>query len=202
MSVKDNTGISTDIQQYIKTGHASFVRRLAVILLLLYFAAMVDVGRHVYGNVEQGFYFTYLGYEIFPLPYTWGVILPVIVDLDPLRSFIYFTFIRRGMWVLWVLIGIIYILDPLLHWAFNIRREQESKVRLVRSGKGERIGVITGLVAVIAVYLSVATYRINLGNYGLLPLIVVSSLSIVVIGFMAIEILNILRRKNWESPAT
>lgn len=200
VSTKHGTRIVAGIKQYINTRQATFVRRVVVILLLLYFAVMVDVGSHVYGTVAQGFYFANLGYDLFPLPYKWAVLLPVITELDPFRSFIFFTFIGQGMWVLWVLLGIIYIIEPLFHWAYNIMREQESKIRPVQSDKGERIGILTGMVAVISVYLSVATYRMNLMNYGLLPLIVVSSLSIVVVGFLVIEILNVIRKKTRKNP--
>jgi hypothetical protein len=200
VSTEHSTGIVTGIHQYINTRPATFVRRVVVILLLLYFAVMVDVGRHVYGTVEEGFFFTYLGYEIFPLPYTWGVLLPVIVELDPLRSFIYFTFIGQGMWALWVLIGIVYIVMPLLHWVYNIRREQEPKSGPVQSDMSESIGILTGLVSVISVYLSVVTYTRNVMNYGLLPLIVVSTLSIVVIGFVVDDMLNVDRKTTRRIP--
>ena len=186
----------------IKTQRAILVRRVAIILLLLYFAVMVDVGSHVYGTVNHGFYFTYLGYDIFPIPYQWAVLLPVITELDPLRSFIFFTFIGQGIWIVWALLGIIYIVMPLVHWAYNIKREPDSEIMQVRSDKVEKIGVITGIVAVLSVYLSVVTFRINLVNYGLLPLVLVSSLSIVVICFLVIEILNMIRNKTRKIPVT
>ncbi|KXH72011.1 MAG: hypothetical protein AM326_11340 [Candidatus Thorarchaeota archaeon SMTZ-45] len=186
----------------IKTQRAILVRRVAIILLLLYFAVMVDVGSYVYGTVDHGFYFTYLGYDIFPIPYQWAVLLPVITELDPLRSFIFFTFIGQGIWIVWALLGIIYIVMPLVHWAYNIKREPDSEIMQVRSDKVEKIGVITGIVAVLSVYLSVVTFRINLVNYGLLPLVLVSSLSIVVICFLVIEILNMIRNKTRKIPVT
>jgi len=178
----------------IKTKRAILVRRAAIILILLYFAAMVDVGSHVYGTVTQGFYFTYGGYDIFPIPYTWSILFPVLVELDPLRSFIFYAFIGQGMWIVWTLLGSIYILMPLALWAYKIKKEQNSEIKQVRSNKDERIGVITGIVAVLSIYLSVETFWTNLGNYGLLPLMTVLSLSIVVSCFFVIEILNVIRK--------
>ncbi len=186
--------IKKRVYAIIKTKRAILVRRAAIILILLYFAAMVDVGSHVYGTVTQGFYFTYLGYELFPIPYQGVIVFPVIVELDLLRSFIFYTFIGQGMWIVWTSLGIIYILMPFALWAYNTKKEQNSEIKQVRSNKDERIGVITGIMAVLSIYLSVETFWTNLGNYGLLPLVAILGLSIVIFCFLVIEILNVIRK--------
>jgi hypothetical protein len=202
MPEKHGVRMLEGVQNRMFIHRAVLLRRVAVSLLLLYFGVMVDVGSHVYGTLEQGYYFTHIGYDIFPIPYKWGILFPAHADLDLLRSFIFFIFIGQGMWVLWVLLGIVYIVEPLIHWAYNIKREQRMKNRPVRTDRRERIGILTGIVALFSVYLSVTTFRINLGNYGLLPLIVVSSLSIMVIGFLVVEILNAIRKERRIIPSS
>ncbi len=114
------------IQQYINTKRAAFVSRVAVILLLLYFAVLVDAGSHVSGDLAHGFHFPHSGYRLFPFPLSTVYLnAPVQIPLAPIEVFIYVVFIGQGIWIAWMSLGIIYIMMPL------VRRVYSSLVLLI-----------------------------------------------------------------------
>lgn len=176
---KNSTRVITGIQQYISTKRAAFVRRVAVILLLLYFAVMVDAGSYVRGDLESGFYFTNTGHGLFPFPYSGGFSYPVYVYFDPLSTFIYVVFIAQGIWIAWMSLGIIYIMMPLALWVYNTMGRLNSKTTQVRSDRVKKGDVLTRIFAGFSAIFSVTTFSIgyNLENYGPLPLILVLGLS-------------------------
>lgn len=202
---KYSTRVLAGIQNRIKTQRAAFVRRVAVILLLLYFAVMVDAGRAVMGDFTNGFYFGTSGYGLFPVPYRlppgWPS-LQVITPLHPIEVFIYVVFIGQGIWIAWMSLSIIYIMMPLALWVYTTKGRPNSKTTQVQSERGEKVGVFTGIIAVLSVLLSVTTFSFsfNLENYGPLPLIVILGLSTVIIGFLLFEVKNItVQPKNFGS---
>ncbi len=195
LPAKYSTRVIKGIQQYINTKRAAFVRRVAVVLLLLYFAVMVFAGRAVGSDIMNGIYFGTPGYSLFPFPYSlpsgW-VIAQILVPLPPIQVFIYVVFTGQGIWIAWMSLGIIYIMMPLALWVYKTKGRLDSKTSQVQSESGKKVGVLTGIVALFPVLFSVATFSIyyNLVNYGLLPLIVVLGLSTVIIGFILIDVKN------------
>ncbi len=186
---KYSTGVLAGIQPYFKTKRAAFVRRVAVVLLLLYFAVMVDAGNYVGWSIWHESYFSAPGNNLFPIPFKLPpgyLIAEVIVELDFLQTFIYVVFIGQWIWIAWMSLGIIYIMMPIVLKALGTLRRPNMKSTPAR----EDVGVLTKLVAVLVVLLSVITYSGNLENYGLLPLIVVLGLSTVIIGFILIDVKN------------
>ena len=91
-------------------------RRFFVLLLMIYFAVMVNAASCVSGNIFEGFYFWSGGHKLFPLPYdpAWfgNITASVITPLNPLECFIYAIFINHGIWIFWIGLGIIYIALP------------------------------------------------------------------------------------------
>ncbi len=176
---KYSNRVLAGIQHYIKTQSSAFVRRVAVVLLLLYFAVMVDAGSHVHGDLESGFNFPHAGYGLFPFPfpYSGGINLPMVVYFDPLLTFIYVVFIGQWIWIAWMSLGIIYIIMPIVQRALSTMRRPNMKSTHTR----EDVGVLTKLVVVLVVLPSVITYSINLEYYGPLPLILVLAISTVLL---------------------
>ncbi len=194
---KYSTIVLASIQKYINTERAAFVRRVTNILLLLYFAVMVQAGGAVGGNYTSELYFGTPGYSLFPFPYSLpsgSGIEQVLVPLPPIQVFIYVVFIGQGVWIAWMSLGIIYIMMPLVRWVYNTKYRPNTKSTHIQPERGEKVGVLTGIIALFPVLFSVATFSIpyNLVNYGLLPLIVVLGLSTVIIGFLFFEVKNII----------
>ncbi len=197
--VKYSTRVITGIQQYINTKRATFVRRVAVILLLFYFAVLVHVGLGVYGDFTYGFHFPTSGYQFFPIPAypSTGVgISPVETPLPPFQVFIYVILIYQNILIAWFLLAVMFIMLPIFRWVYSSGRRPHSKSELEPLDRGEKVGVFTGLISIPSVLLSVETFIVNLERYGPLPLIMVLGLSTVIIVFLLIEVKNIIARSN------
>ncbi|MGY5865081.1 MAG: hypothetical protein RTV41_10795 [Candidatus Thorarchaeota archaeon] len=194
---KYSTIVLASIQKYINTERAAFVRRVANILLLLYFAVMVQAGRAVGGNYTSELYFGTPGYSLFPFPYSLpsgSPIEQVLVPLPPIQVFIYVVFVGQGVWIAWMSLGIIYIMMPLVRWVYNTKYRPNTKSTYIQPERGEKVGVLTGIIALFPVLFSVATFSLyyNLVNYGPLSLMVVLGLSTMIIGFLVFEVKNII----------
>ena len=190
-----STRVLAGIQNRIKTQRVAIVRRVAVILLLLYFVVLVHAGSYVSENLDFGFFFGTSGYGLFPFPYHlphgWAALM-VITPLDPIEVFIYVVFIGQGIWIAWMSLGIIYIMMPLALWVYTTKGRPNTETTQIQSEGVKKVGVLTGIIALFSVLLSVTTFSAyhNLGNYGLPPLILVLGLSTVIIGFLFFEVKN------------
>jgi len=91
------------------------LRRLVVVVLLIYLLALVSFARGIGGDLVEGFYWSMPGYRLFPIPVrlydSW---LPVTEDLTPIDQFVYVVFIWNGMWVAWTAVAVLYIVYPFL----------------------------------------------------------------------------------------
>lgn len=186
---KHSVRVLEGIQNWMFNHRTLVVRRVAVILLLLYFAVMVHAGSHVGGDVNQGFYFATPSFALFPFPYVLPpgyVVILSIRPLTPIEVFIYVVFIQLGIWMVWVILGIIYIMMPLVLRVYRTKTKVETQMTEVRSDRGEKIDVLTVTLVGLSAIFSVTTFSIgcNLENYGPLPLILVIGLSTVMVSNM------------------
>ena len=93
-------------------------RRIFVILLLVYFAAIINVALRGVTSIRFGdFYWCDMGYKLFPIPYYEGWFSPTepaLVPLNQTELFIYLVFINNGIWAFWLGIGTLYVMLPWL----------------------------------------------------------------------------------------
>nr|KXH72139.1 MAG: hypothetical protein AM325_09260 [Candidatus Thorarchaeota archaeon SMTZ1-45] len=119
ISEENLTGILPHIRSWVFTHRALLVRRFVVLLLLLYLSIIVDVGSIVHWdqrNRRFEFYFPTPGYSLFPFPFkpSQGDGCPqVFCELNTIESFIFLVFLYQGVWVIWMFLGITYIVMPI-----------------------------------------------------------------------------------------
>lgn len=109
MPGKHSTRVTTGIRQYFHTKRAAFVSRVAVLLLIPYLFAMVNVGRYISGDIWNGLFWTSSGYAMFPIPFDltslgYGT-TPTHYDLNFFDIFIYVIFIGQWFWIFWMSLG-------------------------------------------------------------------------------------------------
>lgn len=161
-------------------------RRLVVLLLLLYLSALVDIGHIILGDLRTGFYYGNYGYVLFPFPSNPSFLLPVITPVPLIEAIIYTIFIYQGIWIAWSLLGILYIMMPLLLRLYRIRKGTAAAPRLEEKEKRTRLGIITGMLAFLSIVFSVGTFSIenNLHSYGPMPFLVAIGISALLVGVM------------------
>jgi hypothetical protein len=90
-------------------------RRVFILLLMVYFATMVNVALH---GITGGRYWACPGYKLFPIPYdpirSGHITFPMLVPLNQTDLFIYLNFISNGIWMFWMGIGTLYVMLPWL----------------------------------------------------------------------------------------
>ncbi len=97
-----------------KRARGPILRRLVVVVLLIYLVALVPFARGIGGDLAGGFYWTYPGFVLFPIPGDSGSMIPVTEPLTPIDQFVYVVFIWNGMWVAWTAVAVLYIVYPFL----------------------------------------------------------------------------------------
>jgi len=90
------------------------IRRFIVVILLADLIIMVWFGRVITGNPLDGFYWPYPNKILFPIPMDFGSMIPVFSPLNPVDAFVYTIFIYGGLWILWLLVGILYVVYPFI----------------------------------------------------------------------------------------
>lgn len=187
-----NSGVIKDIKYHLGTNRNSVVRRITVLLLILYLFAMVNVGRYVYWDLWHGFSWASWSYTLFPFPTEMsGISLPVVMPLNPIEVFIYLFFIGQGIWVAWMFLGVLYIMMPLVRRGYSSLGRFNSKPEQRSSDIVEPVSRFTKSAAVLAVFLSTGTFIVNLAIYGPVVLLVVLGLSIVVFWSLLVEDRNV-----------
>ncbi|MGV9103170.1 MAG: hypothetical protein ACOC38_10860 [Promethearchaeia archaeon] len=88
------------------------VRRLIVVILLLDLIGMVWFGRVITGDPLNGLFWPTPNMMLFPIPRDFGSWTPVVSPLSPLDAFVYTVFIYGGLWIVWCLVAILYIVYP------------------------------------------------------------------------------------------
>ena len=103
------------VDSHKKQDKRNIGRRIFVLLLLVYFAAMINVAQGITSIRFGDFYWCDMGYKLFPIPYYegwFGPTEPALVPLNQTELFIYLNFITNGIWIFWMGIGMIYIVYP------------------------------------------------------------------------------------------
>ena len=188
--LEGSTRVTKSIRHHIYLHRALVARRVAVLLLLLYFAVIVNAGSDVFLNTHNGVYSASLNTRLFPIPSIDFGFLPAYRALPQIDVFIYIVFINQGIWIVWMLLGIIYIIMPLMVWAYRTLKRPISKSPQTLNKNEEKVGVLTGSIAVFSIALSVVTFGDNLMYYGPVPLVVVLGLSVALLGFILYEVLK------------
>ena len=168
-----NNGVIKGIKCYIGTNRDSVVRRITVLLLIPYLFAMVNMERFVHGDIWNGFYWPSWSYMLFPIPIETQGVLPVEIALNPIDAFIYLFFIGHGIWVAWMILGVLYIMMPIVRRGYSSLGSFNSKPEQKASDIVEPVSRFTKSAAVLAVFLSIGTFIANLVIYGPVPLSVV-----------------------------
>lgn len=194
--LEDSKRVIKSIPHRIYLHRALVVRRLAVLLLLLYFAVLVDAGSSVFRDSINGLYSGGMSMWLFPFPSVGYRMLPAYVPLTQIDVFIYIVFINQGIWIAWMLPSVIYIMMPLPLWAYRTLKRPISKSTKVPHEKEERVGSLTSAIVIFSIVLSVATFsfHINLVNYGPVPLVVVLGISTTLVFTIFYEVLKRLQR--------
>ena len=92
-------------------------KRIGVIILMIYLAVLVYVANEgLTGDIFTGFYWRSGGWSLFPIPFNpswfgWGT-ATVFVPLTILELLVYLVFVGHGIWILWEILGIVYIIYP------------------------------------------------------------------------------------------
>lgn len=105
-----------------KRARGPILRRVVVVVLLIYLLALVPFARGIGGDLAEGFYWTYSGHRLFPIPVDFHSMLPMTEDLTPIDQFVYVVFMWNGMWVVWTVVALFYIVYPLL---LNLRSRRK-----------------------------------------------------------------------------
>jgi hypothetical protein len=147
---------------------------------------LVDFEGAVIGDLRTGFYYGSYGYTLFPYPHWRSILLPVMTPLPPIEAFIYAVFVYQGIWIAWTALGIIYVMMPLVIWAYRTIGRPASRLAQVQQEKEEKIGVLTGMLAFLSILLSVMTLGIetNLSYYGFMPFLAALGLSSILVGVL------------------
>ncbi len=174
------------IQHRIYTSRKLIARRITVLLLFLYLAALVDVGSAILGDLRTGFWYDNIGHTLFPYPHTAGGLLPVITPVPPIEVFVYVAFVYQGIWIAWTALGIIYIVAPLFIWAYRTLRKPAAGAAQAQQEKEEKTGILTGMLVFLSILLSIGTFAItnNLHSYGFMPFLAAVGLSAVLVGIL------------------
>jgi hypothetical protein len=174
------------------------VRRLAVVLLLLYFAVLMDAGSNVFLDPVNGVFSAGIGTMLFPIPTPGSRMLPAYVPLSQIDVLVYTIFLYQGIWAAWLLLATAYILLPLILWIFKTSRRLGLDSAQVSQMKKEQVGVLTSAMVGFSIVLSVATFSFppNLWNYGPIPLVVVLGLSATMIATILYDLQKRLQRSN------
>ena len=196
MLVEESTSVIKSIQHRIYLHRALVVRRIAVLLLLLYFSVLVDAGSGVFLDTVNGVFSASIGTTLFPIPFAGLRMLTAYVPLSQNDVLIYIIFVNQGIWNLWMLSGIIYIMMPLAIWGYRTIERPILKSKLEPHEKEEKVGIVTSTIAIFSIALSVATFsfHFNFMNYGPVPLVVVLGLSTVIVVALLYEILKRLQK--------
>ncbi len=182
-----SNGVIEGIKDLIGTHRDSVVKRITVLLLILYLFAMVNVGRYVFGDLWNGLHWTSWSYTLFPIPTEILSSLPVEITLNPIEAFIYLLFIGQGIWVAWMSLGVLYIMMPLVRRGYSSLGRFNSEPKQKPSVIVEPVGLFTRSTSVLTVLLSTVTFIFNLAVYGPLLLSVVLGLSIVVLWILFVK---------------
>jgi hypothetical protein len=200
-----DNGVIEGIKNHIGTHRDSVVRRITVLLLILYFYAMVNVGRYIAWDPAHGLTWTSGGYSLFPIPFdslSLGyIVTPALEQLNPFDIFIYVIFIEQWFWVVWMFLGVLYIMMPLVRRGYFSLGRFDSKPDQKPSDIVEPISRFTKSTSVLTVLLSTMTFIFNLSVYGPLLLSVVLGLSIVVFWILFIEDRKVRAEKPKEGQS-
>ena len=186
-----SNGVIEGIKDLIGSHRDSVVKRSTVLLLILYLSAMVNVGRFVSGDIWNGLFWTSSGFSLFPIPINYLSLgygnAPVFTQMNPFDIFIYVIFIEQWFWVVWMFLGVLYIMMPLVRRGYFSLSRFNSKPDQKPSDIVEPVSRFTKSASVLTVLLSTYTFIFNLAVYGPLLLSVVLGLSIVVFWILFVE---------------
>lgn len=184
--LEDSRRAIRNVQHRINIHRKLIARRIAVLLFLLYLAALVDVGDAIFGDLRTGFYYGNMGHTLFPFPHTNSLLLPAITPVPPIEVIIYVAFVYQGIWIAWTVLAVIYIMMPFIIRIYRVLRRPMSLTPQVQQEGEERIGVLTGLFAFLSILLSVGSFAIstNLHFYGFAPFLVTLGLSSLLVGVL------------------
>ena len=176
-------------QDSLRSHRELIARRLAVLLLLLYLSALVDIGHVILGNLRTGFYYGNFGYVLFPFPSNPSILLPVITPVPLVEAIIHTIFIYQGIWIAWASLGILYIIMPLLLRGYRVVRGTTVVLGLEEGEKKARMGIITGILALLSIVFSLGTFSIenNLRSYGPMPFLATIVISAILVGVMFMD---------------
>ena len=146
---------------------------------------MVYVGVLIVGHPGTGYHYTNIGHHLFPFPSTDSVLLPAFTPVPPVEAFVYTIFIYQGLWIAWASLGIAYILLPFSFWVYRALRKSIKHAQ-EHQKQEERVGVTTGMLAFLSIYLSIGTFSISSTLYihGPIPFLIVVALSVIIVGLL------------------
>ncbi|MHA2265603.1 MAG: hypothetical protein ACXAEN_24695 [Candidatus Thorarchaeota archaeon] len=82
----------------------------------MYLYRLVEVGSVVRYS-EYGFHWPDWGYQLFPIPSSpSGPGFFFLTPLSAVDSVLYVAFVGSGIWVVWAIVALAYILPPALRW--------------------------------------------------------------------------------------
>ena len=186
-----NNGAIKSVKRHIGIYRSSLVRRITVLLSILYLLAMVNVGQHIFWDPAVGLTWSSSGYALFPIPIDLRslgyFVTPMHYHLSPFDIFIYMIFVGQWFWAAWMLLGVLYIMIPIVRRGYTSWDRFNSKPEQKPSDTVGPVSRFTKSTSILTVLLSTGTFIFNLAVYGPLLLSIVLGLSIVVFWILFVE---------------
>ena len=109
-------------------------------ILMVDLIVMVSVASQgLRGSIFDGFFWPYSGWSLFPIPLNpdWygGGLLPAVYPLSSIELLVYLVFVGHGVWIIWELIAVVYIVYPWSSFVQSIvNRAKSIMVTRIRKG--------------------------------------------------------------------